>query len=295
MKLLQKTQILIGLSFLLSCDLYKQDVFVEQYVVDSYLISGETLSELRLSKSGIISETFDLDKNGVNGAIVTIREHDLQGNLTWTEVYNSLGNGLYAPNDPDLIAKPRHRYDLEILTPDGNTIRANTVVPDTFSVLSLNATELPYQGLEQFTLELTPSFNPKRQSYYIFSTRTLDPDNAELVPLYANFAGDDGREDFFVVSSGLLNESNTQRTGAGVVELVFPWIGVAFYGPNRVSAAAVDDAMYNFVRSADVQFGGGTQSPGEIENVISNIDGGIGIFGSYAIISVDVMVTKPQF
>jgi hypothetical protein len=281
--------ILLGF-FLVSCDLYKQDDYTEQFVVEAYLIADEDLPEIRLTTTGPIDQVFDINSRAVNDATIVIREFDENGELQWTEVYQNRALGYYDPTSANRLVLPRRKYDLEITTNSGDIIRASTVVPDTFSVVSLNATALPYQGPEQFELLLTPSYNPNRQTYYIFSTQTLDPENAEFTPFYANFADD--REDFYIVSSGILNESSTNGGGSGLIELTYPWIGVAFFGPNRITTSAVDDNIYDFVRSASVQLGGGTQSPGEIENIISNIEGAIGIFGSYARISTDVEIQK---
>jgi hypothetical protein len=283
------TIILISFIFV-SCDLYKQDAYKEQFVVEAYLIADEELPEVRLTTTGPIDQIFDINSRTINDATVIIREFDENGVIQWTEVFQNRAIGYYEPTSAGRLVLPRRKYHLEITTNSGEIIRASTVVPDTFSVVSLSAIALPYQGPDQFELLLTPSFYPGRQGYYIFSTLTLDPENAEFTPFYAGVA--DNREDVYTVSSGLLNESNTNGAGSGDIKLTFPWIGVAFYGPNRISASAVDDNIYDFVRSASVQLGGSTQSPGEIENVISNIDGGIGIFGSYAKISVDVEVLK---
>lgn len=283
------TLILISFIFV-SCDLYKQDAYIEQFVVDAYLVADEKLPEVRLTTTGPIDQIFDINSRAVNDATVVIREFDENGVLQWTEVYQNRAIGYYEPTSVGRLILPRRMYDLEITTNSGEIIRASTVVPDTFSVVSMSATALPYQGPEQFELLLTPSYYPGRQSYYIFSTLTLDPENAEFTPFYAGVA--DNREDVYTVSSGLLNESNTNSGESGYIELTLPWIGVAFYGPNRIITSAVDDNIYDFVRSTAVQLGGSTQSPGEIENVISNIDGAIGIFGSYSRISVEVEVLK---
>lgn len=278
---------------LASCDLYPQDAYEEQYVVDAWLIGMEPLPDLRLSKTAAIEDLFDINERGVSNASISVHLLDAQGNVEFTAMYTHSSNGFYSPIDESHTVLPNRIYSLDITTNSGQRIRASTVIPDTFSVITLNATSLPYQGAQQFTLDLTRSVNPDRQSYYVFSAETLDPLNAELTPFYANF--DDDREDFFIVSSGIINEANNRKHGSDIVELVYPWIGIAFYGPTRISAAAVDDNAFDFIRTAGTQLGGGTQSPGEIENLLFNIDGAIGIFGSYSRITVDVNIEKPGF
>lgn len=276
-----------------SCDLYPQDVYEKQYVVDAWLVAMEPMPDIRLSRTSSIEEVFDINERGVTDALLSIHMLGNEGEIEYTAVYTHKNNGIYTQLGELHIVQPNKIYQLDITTYSGQIIRAFTTIPDTFSVITLNATSLPYQGIEQFTLELTRSVNPSRQSYYVFSGETLDPEFAELTPFYANF--EDDREDFLIVSSGIINEANSRTSGSDIVELIYPWIGIAFYGPTRISAAAVDDNAFDFIRSAGTQLGGGTQSPGEIENLLYNIDGAIGIFGSYSMISVDVNVEKPAF
>jgi hypothetical protein len=284
---------LILLISITSCDLYKQDDYQEQYVVDAWLVAMQPMPSVRISRTAPINELFDIANRGVENAEVIVTKVSSSGQVTEVYPFLSFGDGVYVPVDPVPVVQPNTKYILEVsIGANRHRITASTVVPDTFRVVSLNARELIYQGIEQFTLELTPSLALDRQSWYIFSGTTLAPDTAELTPFYAGL--DAEREDFYIVSSGILNENNTRSSGNELVELVFPWIGIAFYGPNRISASAIDQNIYDFIRSANVQFGAPNQSPGEIENLIYNVEGGIGIFGSYATVSVDVEVLKPQ-
>jgi hypothetical protein len=52
--------------------------------------------------------------------------------------------------------------------------------------------------------------------------------------------------------------------------------------------------MYDFLRSQDVQTGGSTLSPGEIQNIRYNINGGIGIFGSMAADTNRVFIERSE-
>jgi hypothetical protein len=281
------------LILLTSCNIANQDDYTEQYVVESYLIADQFLPNIQLTTTASLSEVYNKFERGVNNATINVLEYS-PGSTTaeMTYAYELIENGVYRPNDQGIRVKPRYRYDLHIVIDDSrDVIRASTIVPDTFQVININATELVYQGIEQFELTLTPSFFPGRQGYYVFSSQTLDPENAEFTPFYGDL--DEPRSNFYSISSGVINESSTGQNGNGIVELTFPWIGIAFYGPTRIRASAIDNNLYDLIRSAGIQLGGGTQSPGEIENIITNVDGGIGVFGSYSEITVDVEVLKP--
>lgn len=289
---MKKATIILFTAFLfISCELYDQDDYNQEYVIESYLIANQKLPNLYISTTSPIFEEYDRDTNGITNATVILREFDPQGNLNWTEPLINVEKGTYRAINKSLIVLPRHLYTLEVtIQSDNHMVRAETVVPDTFSIRKINATSLVYQGLQQFELDLSPSFYPGRQGFYVFANETLDPLNAKMTPFYADSDGD--REDFYRVSSGIVNETSTGQNGNTIIELKFPWIGIAFYGPNRLSTSAIDDNMYDFIRSVTIQQGGSTQSPGEIENFISNVEGGIGVFGSFAQVSVDVEVLE---
>jgi hypothetical protein len=284
---------LLLLLILSSCNTMNQDDYAEQYVVESYLVADKPLPNVQLTTTVELNKVYNKLERGINDASITIFEYSPESNTAENAfTYILSENGIYRPLSEDNIVKPKYRYDLQInINRTGETIKASTIVPDTFRINKINATALVYQGAIQFELELTPSYFPGRQGYYVFSTQTLDPENAEFTPFYGDL--DDERSSFYVVSSGVINESSTGQNGNGFVNLTFPWIGVAFYGPNRIRASAIDDNLYDLIRSAGTQSGGGTQSPGEIENIISNVVGGIGVFGSYAEVTVDVEVLKP--
>ena len=59
-------------------------------------------------------------------------------------------------------------------------------------------------------------------------------------------------------------------------------------------ANAIDDNLYDFVRSQIIQQGGSTFAPGEIPNILERVNGAHGVFGSYARVSFDLFVKRPE-
>lgn len=72
----------------------------------------------------------------------------------------------------------------------------------------------------------------------------------------------------------------------------FPWLGILFFGLNEIRVQAVDENLYDFIRSQIVQQGGSTLPPGETPNVLEHVDGARGVFGSYASVSTAVFVKR---
>ncbi len=56
---------------------------------------------------------------------------------------------------------------------------------------------------------------------------------------------------------------------------------------------SLDPALQAFVQSQAVQRGGSTLSPGEIPNVTTNVEGGLGIFGSFARVVTQTTLLQP--
>ena len=83
-------------------------------------------------------------------------------------------------------------------------------------------------------------------------------------------------------TSPVLNEGSFTFNPDGTLTIEVPWLAIAYYGETTLTASAIDDGLYSFLTTQAVQLGGGTLSPGEIPNVQSNVEGGLGVFGAYA-------------
>ena len=99
-------------------------------------------------------------------------------------------------------------------------------------------------------------------------------------------------EDVLVVESPPINEGNYEIQSDNTIDVKLPWLAVAFYGPTRTYISAIDQNLYDFIRSQDVQQGGSTLAPGEIPNVINRVDGATGLFGSYARVEQETLIRE---
>lgn len=286
----------LSLMFSLSCMDYNQDLYEELVVVESYLVAGKSLPAVRVSTTGIADEFYDFSNQAVTNANVRVFLMDeANPNLEESSFeYIGASPGLYLSLSNHQVI-PRRRYKLEVnVSSQSSTIRAYTIVPGTFEVNSGVQDTLVYQSSEQLIVNVGRSFYPNRQNIYIFNTLAADTSFENLTPFYASFYDEgDSFAEFANTSSGLLNEANFEVLPDNTVDIFYPWIAVAFYGDNQIVASAVDDNIYDFTRSQSVQLGGTTLSPGEIQNVIYNIENGIGIFGSFASDTISTFI-KPN-
>lgn len=281
-----------------SCELYEQDEYEEHYVVESYLVSGDELPQVRLSKTTSIDETYNFDDAAVRDASVEIRLLDDDSTVTETYTYHEWTvnqPGFYKPV-PEARIQPERLYQLHI-THEGNEITSTTFVPGDFETVNELNNRYVYQSDEQVEIETTPSaYITDRQSYYIFTVNAVNPGRGDLTPFYLDLIKnqDAEPEDFYINSSGIINEKNYNQNENGTITLKVPWLAIAYFGDNDIIANAIDDNMYDFLRSQDVQTGGTTLSPGEIQNVQYNVNGGIGIFGSMSSDTNRVNIAKPD-
>jgi len=164
-------------------------------------------------------------------------------------------------------------------------------VPAQFEILSEIEPSYVYQSENQLEILLTATESNARQNIYVFNAIAREASLENLTPFYLDAV--ENREaslsEFLNNSSGLINEGNFDILEDQTIRLRFPWIGVAFFGENIVVTNSVDQNLADLVRSEELQLGGSTLPPGEIPNLIYNVEGGIGVFGS---ISTDTVVTR---
>ena len=284
-------------SALAGCDSNNFDDHMSEVVVESYLIAGEPIPKVRVSRSASAQRTYDFTQHALKGADVIVSRLDASGAVEEVTRFEEFEEqpGLYWPLAENIVrAGSTYRLEVDPIGFDGVT--ATTIVPGAFELIRSSADTLVYQGGEQFELDVTRSVYPGRQSIFVFATESLSPTAEFLTPFYKDITGDseDDIASLRITESPLINEGNYDVNADGTLTIKLPWIAVAFYGPNRLTANALDDNMYDFIRSVTVQQGGSTLAPGEIPNVIEHIEGGTGVFGSLSRSIFEVFIIPPQ-
>ncbi|MDZ7690737.1 MAG: DUF4249 family protein [Balneolaceae bacterium] len=278
------------------CELYPQDEFEEDYVVESYLVANRPLPQIRISKTTPIDSMYDFTDAAVTSAEVEVRLLDENGNADETFEYGIQSTGVYVTGSSHRVL-PRRRYELYVTFRDApDEIRAQTFVPGQFGSVGNTVDSIAYQDPAQIVINTSRSYYPNRQSFFIFSVVALQPEPGTLTPFYADQLNNEDTElsNFYTNSSGIINEQNYEENENNTLTLRVPWLAVAFYGDTYIIANAIDDNMYDFYRTQDVQGGGSTLPPGEFQNVIYNVEGGIGVFGSMASDTVRVYIRRNE-
>ena len=279
-----------------SCDPYGQDEYRELVVVETYLTANNPFSEIRVSRTLPVSDQYSFEHAALNDAVVSITKLNADNSEEFTLFFIRVGEGIYHPEE-ERIVEPLTTYRLNIsFNNRDDQLTAYTTVPDQIEVIGEITDSIIYQGPQQLEVLLSATERVGNQNHYIFSTIVADPSEENLTPFYKSIFEDDDDaklSDFFNNSSGLVNEGNFTVNEDGTTTLVFPWIGVAFYGENDIVSSSVDKNIYDLLRSQQVQLGGSTLPPGEIPNIIYNVEGGIGVFGSFSADTVRVNFSRP--
>jgi len=287
---------------LTNCQSYNQDDYQEYVVVEGYITAGERLPDIYVSTTLPSDSTYSFEESAISNAIVQITRLDDSGEPE--ELFEYVENldrpGTYSPIIQSYRAEPLESYRLDIVFNDRpEEIRAVTTVPDQVEVINEIPESVVYQSDDQLEIVLNQlRQTADGQNVFVFNTISLDPSIENLTPFYLSVVEDDDEDDIDITdyvrnSSGLINEGNFESQPDGTILLRFPWIGVAFYEENLVVTLSVDKNLADVIRSQEVQLGGSTLSPGEIPNLLYNIEGGIGVFGSMTADSVTTTFVRP--
>lgn len=308
-----------------------EDEFVALPVVSSVMIAGEALPEIRLTRLALLNTTYDPSTQAIPTGEVRVTRVGADGAPDVVYPYRHAGEGRYVPEDASAQVAPGGTYWLHAVVPSPDavgtdTLRAETLVPPAITIVEPPPAEIVYgQGLGA-PVRLTTSSTADRRAVYLFTARatardefeeiTVDgesrwrqrglPGRFDPIPASAFFTfadceiGDDGLAtcdtdptEFDDGASPLLNEDNYEILPDGTGRITIPFIGIGFYGPQAITFHSLDDALVDFVQTQSLQANPTTISPGEVPNVTTNVENGLGLFGSLARVTVTTFVREP--
>ena len=281
------------------CDTTGPVDFEPEYVVQSYQEAGRRLGVVRLSQTAPVDSVYDFTEVAVSEASVQVQLLGQEGQVEDSYSYRERAwqPGVYEPEDVATV-KPLRTYRLRAAVPQPgggeHVITSTTVVPDTFRLVEATADTIVYKSNEQLSLRVTRSQYPDRQSIYLFSSEALgELSRGRLTPSRRRLIEENADlEVIRTTTSPPLNEANYQVGAGNTIMIRLPWLTLSFYGLHQLSASAIDNNYYDFIRTETAQQGGSTLAPGEIPNVIDHVEGGTGLFGSYAQVEYQVFVER---
>lgn len=311
--------------WLAACDLLEPGSgYQRQVVVSGALEAGNGLPPINLTWTVAADQVYDPDQVTIPDAVLQITH--LESGLVID--YRHFGEGPYYPRVGHAVV-PEGTYRLEARIPGvSDPVTAETRVPPLFQIVGEPDGRLSFGRGQGPEVSITPSSDADHSAVYLQRIRALAADSfyvAEVEPgtyrwQEAGLPGRYGLTPFFrdifltndctpendgtfscdvdpadIVSSALplVNEARYEVNPDGSLLIRVPWLGVGYYGPQELTISSIDEAMADFLETQGIQQTGGSNlSPGEIPNITTNIQGGVGVFGSYASQSFHLMVTE---
>jgi hypothetical protein len=280
-------------AFLSGCISYTQNGYQQYYVVEAYLVANRTLPPIYVSHTLPLGQSYSTNKVAVNDATVKIQQLDSTGTAGKIYLYYRKSAGTYLPKNPESVL-PRHRYKLIVTFPNGDSVTAKTLIPGAFHPVGSIPDSAVYEAPQQIGVKVTPSYYLGRQSYFVFTINAIDTTADQLTPFYADEVtkGDNKIYDYYINSSGIINGKNFNQNPDGTLTIKLPWLAIAFYGQNKIVANAIDNNLYDFIRTQGAQTGGSSLPPDQVQNIKYHVKGAIGIFGSMASDTISVFIKK---
>lgn len=294
--------LLLALTVLVGCDAAGFDDFVPEVAVSAVLEADSTLPLVYLSQTGPIDEPYDPLERALRGAGVAVSLLRADGSVEARYDYRDLADltgedslaGIYSPPAVRVLAE--RRYRLEALVPGFEApVTAETTVPRAFEIVRPPPDTVVFQQGSPPGSDVTPSGVGGAPSVYVFTITSLEPAVEALTPFAADlfFDRDVSFDNFVVTNSPLLNEGNYDRNADGTLRIEAPWFAFNFFGANRLQITALDEALQTFLEFQAIQFVPTTISPGEIPNVPTNVQNGVGVFGAVAQATTSLVVARP--
>ena len=317
---------LLALGLLVGCDSTTVGSTDEMVVVSATLIAGQPLSSVELSLTRPIDAFFDPDEARVTDADVQVSLLDASGEVEETTPYRYEGGQLvlYFPvtdTPPITLGGRTYRLDVTVPGTPARRLTATTTVPEAIDIVEPPADQVVYQSGQGPSFIVSESEGEDRKVVFLITVRSEDPVDFEEVvvegdtlyrsipesgflpvPVVTSFANCSFESDeqllcegdlseFNGGSSPLINQDSYIDRGDGTLQVNIPWLAFGFYGPADVNLVSLDAALIDFLETQTLQFAPTTLSPGEIPNIISNVEGGLGFFGSVAQVRVRTTVT----
>lgn len=280
--------VLLGALMMTGCEDPVPTDYVPQYVFTGYLIVDRPVSDVTLSRSLAPLDTFVFAEAAVADASIRIWSDQDTIDLVYRASDSGVG-GYFGSDDAQLV-RPGTTYHMEAQLQDGTVLRSETTTPqriewiqaprdtlqypkDTLKLPSPDSLKLIWTRAEGVTEYLIRVQSLDTLGYGVYLTPPTNEPNRRI----ERFFEENAPRYNDVVRWGFL-----QNTQTNVVWVAFKWFGL-----HDVTVYAPDPAMLEWFKQ--LQFGGN-----QYNDLLSNVEGGIGVFGSASIVTSEPFVLKNQ-
>ncbi len=260
--------------------------YIPQNFIEAYLIVGEPIKNIKIMRTQPLVDSFNYKNSFITDANVKIKyENQILELIPNSDVFE----GYYYP-DTNLLVKPNTKYNLEVKLKDGKIITGETITPGVLK-WKRQLPQLIYYPVDTLklpandTLKLSWEQVPGTIVYFI---RVKALDTLEYGKYLNPPTDEKNRRIVRPWERGSSAEYNEITRWGFIPNTESPvvWTALKWYGLNEVSILAPD---YNFLRWF-LQY----QRKGQIDPLLTSVNGAIGIFGSFSEIRTKSFVVKNQ-
>lgn len=264
--------------------------YIPEYVFTGYMIVDEPIGSITLSLSQAPLGEYDEFEARVRDASVRIWSGSDTFDLVFGPVDGDTTMQAYYYPDTTVRVKPNTTYHMETRLTDGTVLTGQTTTPERIEWVQAPRETLQYPT---DTIKL-PSPDSLKLVWtraagvteYLISVRALDTLNYGFYLEPPTSEKNRRIERFFESNAPRYNDQVRwgflQNTEVNVVWVAFKWFGL-----HEVSVYAPDPAMLEWFKQ--LQFGGN-----QYQELLSNVDGGIGVFGSASVVRQETFLLKNQ-
>ncbi len=280
--------ILSVLIFSAACEDQPPTDYVPVPYLEGYLEVDEPIDNVVVAISQPLTVAFDYAGMMARDAEVVVSADGVDFPLTYVE---REGGGSYRYADTTYRVQPETRYSIRVRLADGNSMTAETVTPKRIEwiIPPRMVLEYPEDTTSLFSPDsLRISWTPGNSLEYIIRATVLDtlgygeyltPATEEINARTNNIPFEEPDDANFYTST---RWGFVQTSQAPTVWAAFRW-----YGRNEIAILAPDKALLDWFKAT--QWGGRSV---EYRPEYSNVQGGVGVFGSASIITQDLLLLK---
>ncbi|MBE0644734.1 MAG: DUF4249 family protein [Bacteroidetes bacterium] len=279
--------VITALSFA-ACEDQPPTDYIPVPYLEAYLMVGEPIDNVVVAISQPLTQKFDYSSMMASDAEVVINANGIDYPLVYG-VRDGVGRYLFP--DTTYRVLPDTRYSIRVRMADGEIMKAETITPGKIGWT------VPPRSVIQYPQDTTQLFSPDSlriawttggASEFIIRVTVLDtlgygtylqPPTEEINERTNNLPFEDPEDPPFYTKTrwGFI-----QTNQAPTVWAAFRW-----YGRNEVAILAPDKALLDWFKAT--QWGGRSV---EFRPEYSNVNGGIGVFGSAAVAAKEIFLLK---
>ena len=280
--------LVVGVIIFTGCEDPVPTDYIPEAAFTGYLIVDEPVQGIRLTRSLAPLDSFDYRNASITDAAIRIWSNSDTFNLQY--IPSDTGAGEYRASDTTKVVKPGVEYVMEANLSDGTTLRSSTTTPEPVTWVQAPREVLQYP-IDTVVLPSPDSLKliwtrSPGVTEYLISVQCLDTLNYGSYLEPASEEKNRRIERFFEENAPRFNDVTRwgflQNTEVNVFWFAFKW-----FGQHEITVYAADPALLEWYKQ--LQFGGNQYKP-----LLSNIEGGVGVFGSASVARQTTFVLKNQ-